>query len=102
MQHIISIPLRLISGITFAVVQSPIALVSNLNCRLEGLMKPQIQFQILTAMERDSVIIHFINSPYNFFMPSCPQNSDRVQFLFQFPERCVIKHLKNTKLYFNY
>ena len=48
-----------------------------------------------------SIIIHIINSPYNFSMQNCPQNSDRVQLRFQSPEKCIIKHqyLKNTKLY---
>ena len=43
-------------------------------------------------------IIHFINSQYNFSIQNCPQNSDRVQLRFQSPERCIIKHLKHTKL----
>ena len=30
---------------------------------------------------------------------NCPQNSDRVQPLFQSPKRCITKHLKHTKLY---
>ena len=47
-----------------------------------------------------SIIIHIINSPYNFSIQNYPQNSDRVQFGFQFShsERCIIKHLKNTRL----
>ena len=48
---------------------------------------------------QNHIIIHFINSPYNFSIQNCPQNSDRVQFGFQSPERCIIKHLKHTKLY---
>ena len=35
-------------------------------------------------------------SPYKH----CPQNSDRVQFRFQFSKRCIIKYLhKNIKQY---
>ena len=45
------------------------------------------------------IIIHLIKSPYNFSMQNCSENSDRVQFWFQSPQLCVIKHLKNTKLY---
>ena len=30
---------------------------------------------------------------------NCPQNSNRVQFWFQSPERCIIKHLKSAKPY---
>ena len=44
------------------------------------------------------IIIHFINSQYNFSIQNCPQNSDRVQLRFQSPKRCIIKHLKHTKL----
>ena len=44
------------------------------------------------------LIMHFINSPYNFSTQSCPQNSDRVQLRIQSPKRCIIKHLKPTKL----
>ena len=40
-----------------------------------------------------------INSPYNFSIQNCLQNSDRVQLRFQSPKRCIIKHLKHTKLY---
>ena len=36
----------------------------------------------------------------NFTIRNCPQNSERVQFRFQFPKWCIIKHLKDTKLYF--
>ena len=36
---------------------------------------------------------------YNFSKQNGPQNSDRVQFGLQSPERCITKHLKNTKLY---
>ena len=49
--------------------------------------------------EQKQVVIHIINSPYDFSIQTCPQNSDRVQFRFWSPERCIIKHLKNTKLY---
>ena len=45
------------------------------------------------------IIIHIINSPYNFSIQSRLQNSDRVQFRFHSPEQCIITHLKNTKLY---
>ena len=41
---------------------------------------------------------HLINSRYNFSVQNCYQNSDRVQLRSQSPERCIIKHLKNTKL----
>ena len=34
-------------------------------------------------------------SPYK----NCPQNSDRVQFRFQFSKRFIIKYLKNIKQY---
>ena len=44
------------------------------------------------------VIIHFINSQYNFSIQNCPQNSDIVQLRFQSPKLCIIKHLKHTKL----
>ena len=30
---------------------------------------------------------------------NCPQNSNKVQFLFQPQKHCIIKYLKNTKLY---
>ena len=36
---------------------------------------------------------------YNFSVKNCPQNSARVQVRFHSPERCIIRHLKNTKLY---
>ena len=45
------------------------------------------------------IIIHIINSPHNFSVQNRPQNSDRVRLRFQSPRRCIIKHLKNTKLY---
>ena len=48
---------------------------------------------------RKEVILHIINSPYNFCIQNFLQNSDRVQFRFQPPERCIIKHLRNRKLY---
>ena len=35
------------------------------------------------------IIMHFINSPYNFSIQNCPQNSDRVQFWFQPPKRVL-------------
>ena len=44
------------------------------------------------------LIIHFINSQYNFSIQNCSQNSDRVQLRFQSPEWCIIKHLEHTKL----
>ena len=44
-------------------------------------------------------ILHLINSPYNFLIQKCPQNSNRVQFRFRFFKRRIIKHLKNLKLY---
>ena len=40
------------------------------------------------------IIIHVSNSPYDFTKQNCPQNSDRVQFQFKSPERCIIKQLK--------
>ena len=40
-----------------------------------------------------------IISLYNFSTLDFPQNSDTVQFWFQSPEQCIIKHLKNTELY---
>ena len=45
-----------------------------------------------------SFIIQLINSSCNFSIQNCPQNSDKVQFRFQFSKLCVIKYLKNTKL----
>ena len=42
--------------------------------------------------------LYNINSPYNFCTQYCPQNIDRIQIHFQPPERCIVKHLKNTKL----
>ena len=57
---------------------------------------------IKTALHKyviNSVIVHIINSPYNFSIPNCPQSSDRVQLRFQSPERYIIKYLKHTKLY---
>ena len=44
-------------------------------------------------------IIYITNSPYNFSIQNRPQNSDRVQLQLQSPRRCIIKHLKHTKLY---
>ena len=44
-------------------------------------------------------MIHIINSPHNFSIQNCPLNRDRVQFRFQFPERCITKYLKKTKMY---
>ena len=38
-------------------------------------------------------------SPHNNARQYCPRNSDRVQFQLQSPERCIMKHLKNTKLH---
>ena len=46
-----------------------------------------------------TIIIHIVNSPYNFSIRNCPQYSDRVLLRFQSPKRCIIKHLKHTKLY---
>ena len=41
-----------------------------------------------------------VNYLYNFSIQNyCSKKSDRVQFRFQSPERCIMKHLKNTKLY---
>ena len=45
------------------------------------------------------IIIHIINSPYNFSIQNCPQSSDRVQLGFQSPKGCIMKHLKHTQLY---
>ena len=41
---------------------------------------------------------HYENS-CNISTQNCPQNSNRAQFRFQSPKRCILKHLKNTKLY---
>ena len=43
--------------------------------------------------------MHIISYSYNFSIQNCPKNSDRVQFRFQSPQRCIIKHLKNGKQY---
>ena len=48
---------------------------------------------------QNTIVIHIINSPYNFSIQNCPQNSDRVHLGFQSPKRCIIKQLKHTKLY---
>ena len=48
---------------------------------------------------QNKLIIHIVDSPYNFSIQNCPQNSDRAQVRFQSPKRCIIKHLKHTKLY---
>ena len=70
---------------------------------LSPISRPYILFPVNTAGHCTQsllfqFIIHFINSQYNFFIQNCPQNSDRVQLRFQSPKRCIIKHLKHTKL----
>ena len=43
--------------------------------------------------------MHIFNSTYYLSIQNCPQNSDGVQFRFQSPEWCMIKILKDSKLY---
>ena len=54
---------------------------------------------VVSSWYQSIIIIYISNSPYNFSVQNCPQNSDRVQFRFQSPERCIIEHLMNTKLH---
>ena len=60
---------------------------------------PLVQQKNRHLIGLNCIIIHFMNSPYNFSIQNCPQNSDRVQLRFQSPKRCIIKHLKLTELY---
>ena len=44
---------------------------------------------LASMLAQNFFIIHFINSPYNFSIQNCPQNSDRLQFWFQ-STKCVL------------
>ena len=59
----------------------------------------KLSLNIALILPQNIVIIHFINSPYDFSIQNCPKRRDRVQLRFQSPKRFVIKHLKQSKLY---
>ena len=42
---------------------------------------------------KNSIIVHIMNSPYNYSIQNCSESSDRVQFRFQSPKQYIIKHL---------
>ena len=71
----------------------------DISCQTLVLYLKSLSKVLSSKLENLMTLIIHINSPYNFSIPNCPQNGDRVQFLFQSPEQCIIKQLKHTKLY---
>ena len=73
---------------------------NNENNRATVAPKLEHSFTVIISKSLSKhLIIHIINSPFNFSIQNSPQNSDKVQFWFESAERCITKHLKNTKLY---
>ena len=53
-------------------------------------LKEEVLFIIILFHQAVTLLL-CTNSPYNSSIQNCPQNSDRVQLRFQFPERYIIQ-----------
>ena len=64
------------------------SLRGTINLMLDSLLS----YKCLISCKEDPEQIRMVG-------PHCPQNGDKVQFQFQSPKQCIIRHLLNTKLY---